>query len=498
MEKKTVHLKLRTVSPIHVGAAQEKHLTRGVDYLVKDDRIYFLDEKKIVKDFDLHRYVTALSNRDLDKLLRPKGIEKYAHTVASVSGEVGADIKKHIIDPLSSQLYTPGTSLKGALRSVLYNRSKAPYHRNETDTFGRIDEDPFRYLQVGDSRFSESKFYNSKTFNLIKDGSSFYGGWKNSLSRRNGPPSSSTQFKSSGFTFPYECISVGAMADVRIVMNASGYRTAINKILRIKGKEQAAVKSVPVVKESLDDLSTFLKYIQDCSAQYITSEIKFFEKYSNAETDSIIKVYKELEILNQQAPLLRLGQGSGFHSITGNYIHPTDHSIDGLDKSRGQKNRKDSAKSRKFVFEKVDGEYMFYPMGYVQLLDPESHRDILEKLKADNDERIAAIKLAKETEQARIQAEAQKDRLRIEEAKKPKMTSPTLFKKNKPLLVDAKVIRSKRPQIFLNIYVEGYEGQEFTVRYPAGMEENTIVQIKAQMQKGKLILQGAPTIKKVK
>jgi len=78
----------------------------------------------------------------------------------------GSDnIDMFIKDPYGNP-YIPGSSLKGAIRTVVFanllakNKSNARYVKNkirhqrsfETDFFGRINEDVFRFLQISDSK----------------------------------------------------------------------------------------------------------------------------------------------------------------------------------------------------------------------------------------------------------------------------------------------------------------------------------------------------------
>ncbi|MCF6357414.1 MAG: cell envelope integrity protein TolA [Draconibacterium sp.] len=105
-----------------------------------------------------------------------------------------------------------------------------------------------------------------------------------------------------------------------------------------------------------------------------------------------------------------MSAGSGFHSITGDWQFD-DFSIDGVNKpqrgpSRGQLNRKDSAKSRKIA---IDGD-AFYLMGFVKLTilseELKAQRESEREAKIEAERKIKAEELAKEkAEQVRIEAE---------------------------------------------------------------------------------------------
>jgi len=68
--------------------------------------------------------------------------------------------------------------------------------------------------------------------------------------------------------------------------------------------------------------------------------------------------------------LLRLGAGSGFHAMTGDWQFD-DHTETGYHQG-GRNHGKKKYKSRKLAFEwdetrGNEGEYVFYPMGFIEL-----------------------------------------------------------------------------------------------------------------------------------
>jgi hypothetical protein len=377
--------------------------------------------------------------------------------------------------------------MKGAIRSILFNKAKAPYHDREEKTFGSIEDDPFKYLQVGDLQFNRSIYINTKTFNLVQEGRNFYGGWKHGSSR------SARKFSPQGFTFPYQCIPAQESSTLRLVLNNEGYNRAIP--LTDYGNNPI-VKSVPVVKESLDNVATLFEYIQRYTEQYLVAEINFYETYATPQTDAIIDVLQSLRSKNQIAPVLRIGQGSGYHSITGNHVHPKDHTIDGIHKNRGTKDRKISAKSRKLAFERVGEEFQFYPMGFVQLLDPEiaAHQSYIKQVNEAYEEeqkaRIIAIEKAKAEADRKLKIEQEK----AEKARQPQMTQLSQFKKNKTRAIDAIVTGKKGNNITFRPMVEGFDEETGEIRYPSGMPVDTVITIQAMLiAKGKkLQYSGSP------
>ncbi len=502
---------IKTLTPVHIGAAQEQHLSKGVDYLTKNGKIYFIDEKKILVpphgtgSFRIDQYTNSLALGSLQKLLKNNNLSAFSYQVVdTVIGEVGSDIKKHISNTMDGKPYIPGTSLKGAIRSVIFNKSKNQRDRRESNTFGRIQEDPFRYLIVGDAFFEDSKYINTKTFNLFKNGNGWQGGWKHGFHGNN-----SENFKSSGFTFPYECIPPNSLTKCHLVLNKNAYLNAsqkqeeINKINNTIFNPQKKIK--PILKKvklfsdltGKNDLNLLLITIKEYTKNYLNKEIAFFKKYSNNETEKIIAEYKRLLELNETAPVLRVGQGSGFHSITGDWKFE-DHT------SPIEKKEHKKYKSRRFAFTKINDDFYFYPMGFVQLLLPDQIKNELESIEKQKKEKAikdaeerkileaAAIKAKKEA----IEKEEQ-ERKAKEERLKPKMVKKADFKKGKLKLIDGEVTGSAYGKVMYKVFVEEFQNEQYEFNYQAGLKPGTVLQVNALItKKGKLNIQGTPIVKR--
>lgn len=451
--KNIIDFYIKVLTPVHIGAAKEKDLFKGVDYVSENGSIYFLDEKKILKDFKLHQYTNSLSKGDLKGLLRNKKLSDYSSKIIdNVAGEIGTDIKTHIKNTLDNKPYIPGTSLKGAIRSVILNIVKpieiSMYDRRtnreiikEIEPFGKTQEDPFHYLIIGDSFFDESRFINSKTFNLFQENGNWEGGWKHKRGN-------SIDFNPNGFTFPYEIIPPDSIAKSRIIINEKAYKQA-----EIKHK----VKKVDFLASlRLEDYQSILfSGIKSYTKIYIEKEIAFFKKYSNQETEIIIKEYERLLELNKKAPVLRIGQGSGFYSITG------DHKFNDHLESINNPRRK--YKSRKFAFKKNGDNYSFFPMGFVQLLLPNQIQNELENIeKRKKIRQVEAkkekIKMEKEAAEAKKAAEekAKKERIAAEEAQKPQFKNYKNLNPKKRYEMEAVVTGSGYPNK-VDVFVK--EGQ---------------------------------------
>jgi len=284
-QKITLQYKLSLLTPVHVGGPQESHYQPGIDFVKGEDKIIFLDEKKIIAAFGIDKYATWLADRQLEREIKKQGVAKFALKTMQYSSGTNTplDIRKNIRSQGTDQLLIPGSSLKGALRSVLFNWAKnGSGPQSEAQVFGNISEDPFRFIQAPDIAFDKSMLVNTKIFNLQKnDWDQWEGGWKHGRS-------TSHQFDDSSFTTLYECIATGSSARLQLQFNRSARVLAGNN-----------------VSQRLDNLlhakqpeALLFEIIQRYTITYLQRELAFFQKYQErvAHAGSIVQMYTQLSI----------------------------------------------------------------------------------------------------------------------------------------------------------------------------------------------------------
>jgi len=501
--------KMRIVTPVHIGGAQEKHLLKGLDFVNEGPTIYFLDEKKIIAKTGINQYSNALATNKLIELIKIQKINlgDISGRQTTITGEVGNEIKTNIKNTISGKPIIPGSSLKGSIRSIIYNyanngtvtptigRNGKPDNM-EVPVLGRIDEDPFRYFIVNDIEFNRSGYINTKTYNLL---SADTGGWKHA---RN----TSVRFNEIGFTFPHEVIPIKEICDFEIVLNHNSIvQAGLKKKILLNNRTKEIFES----KEQ----SILFDTIKNYSNNYLQKEINFFTKYKGEFSNTILDELNRLKELNSQSPLLRLGLGSGFHAMTGDTLHSS-HLIDFIavsgNRTRGKLNRSDSAKSRKLAFEIIDNEYKFYPMGFVQLMTDEyyennfkqQHEERLkltkeiEKLELENRIKAAErLEAERKENDEKIRTKLEQEKLAAAEALKPKTISITALKKAK--YIDAIVCGQEGKMLLFHPYVQGFETQICKIGYSSGMPDGTVIQVKCFSNNGKTLqFQESPIVKK--
>ncbi len=124
-------INLMTLSPLHVGTGQE--LLRDYDYAVYKGRTWRIDEDALLDAAlgpEPGQWDEALLRRPAAELLRPEdyrpgsGLFRYVLRGTPRSGRKGANLREQIKD-VRDQPYLPGSSLKGALRTAVFDHALA-------------------------------------------------------------------------------------------------------------------------------------------------------------------------------------------------------------------------------------------------------------------------------------------------------------------------------------------------------------------------------------
>ena len=534
--------KIRIVTPVHIGGPQEKHLMRGLDYLVNSGKVYFLDEKKIIAKTGILNYSNALANNQLTRLLNNQGInlnEVSAQATTNIVGEIGTDIKTNIKDPLTGRPIIPGSSLKGSLRSVLYKYAGGNSNNNERKVFGNIAEDLFRFIIIHDIPFHQSNFINTKTFNLRNASRQLMGGWKHNLHGQ-----TTESFDSNGFTFPCEVIDIGDIGDFSIIINQKLYETVNTEQQKVSNFNRNNPNARPkpnVLKTNNSTQRIFsnqfdlFEIIQQYTKSYLEKEKAFYETYNTDKSEKIITEIEKLIELNEQSPLLRLGLGSGFHAMTGDtqfnshvetgfwgdpvekdFNHVLNPNFDrnylkfGIPfKLRKARQGTMMFKSRKLAFSGSGDDLKLFPMGFVQLMtneyyeqhfksEFESRKQRLKQQEAEKLAKLAEAKKAWELAQAKALEDeknrAEQERIAKEEALKPKMMEISQLKKAK--WVDGVVTGQDGKKMLFKAFISGFEDKIQEVTYASGMPIGTIIQVMCSSPNGKILqFSGAPKLK---
>ncbi|MCX6252322.1 MAG: type III-A CRISPR-associated RAMP protein Csm5 [Bacteroidetes bacterium] len=383
-------LKLSVLTTVHIGAGSEKYWHDNLDYYYQSGRVYILNQREIASVLSLRelsdwsaKIARSESGFFLGQFFKTHKPAEFSDFSFSISPKPVDDIRTFIRNGYGLP-YIPGSSIKGAIRSVIFNslfntnniKNRKIIDRDtknerllrpneyENEVFGYIGNNLMHLLQVSDSYFTKTILRHTKTFNLINHNGDWEEGWKHGNI-------SAHDFNEQGFVFTYECIDYDENADL-ICSFDKDYLDFLIK------KPEFSAQLIPDTKDPLENL---FRIINLFARTYIEKEIDFYQKHENDTDDSDSRYMIDcLNWLNEQIDdqnkscILRLGQGSGFYSITGDWRF-NDHvqSItypDELNKRKNNQTRQFEGtryKSRKVAFSKENDQYSFDLMGFVKI-----------------------------------------------------------------------------------------------------------------------------------
>jgi len=406
MEKNTINKKynlmMEVLTPLHVGAGSEKDWIFGSDFIVDDGKIKILNLDDVAKYVNIEDLTAALLQKDADLLKNKLGsnLDKTVERTFPANYIGSNDIKTFIKNGLSNRPIVPGSSLKGAIRSiVIHHLLDGSTTLDEKDLMGQADKgDEFmRFIKIADAEFESTGLVNTKIFNLQLG---FKGGWKHGRYQTN------NTFKPDGFNTICEVINPKEQSFLSISISDK----AFDNFYKNSGKPR---KKTEIIE---NDISFLFNIINNHTRAYLRKEKAFFQKYQADKTDKIID---SIENILKQIPsngeycVLKMSAGSGFHSITGDWKFD-DYSIDEVDTSgrvsRGKLKGEKSTKSRKIAI--LNNGHLSL-MGFVKLTklsDDEIKRieeeKLLQQIELERKQKERALQLA---EQKQIELEKQQE-----------------------------------------------------------------------------------------
>lgn len=473
-------LEVEAASPVHVGTAAEQHWQNGLDFISQNGKTYVLNFEKLKNKVSVNNLTSYLLNDNKAALKAEIGtdIEAISYKVFDTTIN-DSEIRRFVFNALTAQPVLPGSSLKGAIRSILFKHffEKLDYYAAkgfdrqkandcEKQLLGGFDDSVMRFFQLSDTTFESSIVANSKVFNLQTNNE---GGWKNG-------GFTNTHFDTRKFNTQYECLPPTAKG-----YSTLSFKKTPSKLLLKEGAKSDKIKTPPRNTHSFlqsFEFKTLFSIVNQHTLSYLAKEIAFYEKYafdtaSNAVLDALISLKEQAEQLDDsQECMLRMSAGSGFHSITGDWQY--NDFINTGKHSGGRNHGKQKFKSRKVAFYNTENGMQYAPMGFI-ILRQTSKEALATALKQAE----AATEAAAKAEEERLEAE----RLAAEEAKKPQMID---VKPKNGLEVDAVVTQSDKPTK-VNIYIKGYEKKYFIMSDCAAMPLGYVCRVKLVVQKKRIL-----------
>lgn len=384
--KYTVTLKVLT--PLFIGQGIEKDWVKGIDYIDQDNTLYHLDLSKMRKEgIDMNQLSLLFIKQDTE------GVRKLIGDKLAAVSDFQLSLPCTSSNPIRTffrNQYTqcptiPGSSLKGAIRSILFANMRGSEETRNEAVFGKLKNggDFMRFIRVGDFAFPETgstHLTNTKIYNLHRDKNdqTWLGGWKHEKNSTN------KEFKDKGFNTICECISNDSTAIGSILLSP----TLFNALLKYNTELEQKYKDGKVdqkyyernridiphedAKKRLleEDIKDLCDIINRHTMNYLTKELAFFEKFidgTHADTikeaiDTLLHMFASLQ---PNECILKLGAGSGFHSITGDWQF--DDFVSGGELRRDKDHQNNLPKSRKIAITQKGEKCSFELMGFIKL-----------------------------------------------------------------------------------------------------------------------------------
>ena len=320
---------IKTITPVHIGNG--RFLQSKTEYVFGKEKIGIVDDAKVLKLIGEERipnWVLSIEEgKGLVKFLDEYGIKP---KLSEISGRnIGyqcdknqaknqASLKEQLFNGMGLP-YIPGSSIKGAIRSAIYNEEVRnigrPLSRDEISEYGRLkgtvlekklfgrdpNHDVFRFLQIGDAYFEPDTTVAMNMVNInIKPDGAIFDSSKNQL---------------------IEAIGEKKAANFSMKLNQNG----IDSNLKFH-----TIDEVPASFASFDAL---FKSINDNTRILVEEESEFWNEYDSE--DSVKKYLEKLGVIlneinscSEKECVLRMGHGSGYVFISGNLIKHSQYITD--------------------------------------------------------------------------------------------------------------------------------------------------------------------------
>ena len=435
MEDKRYPIELEVLTPLSVGAGNDNEWTNGIDFVEKDGKVYVIDiQKAESQGIDMSRLAELYLNRDRKgmAILIGNKLESVSRLVFDSPVHSDNNIKTFLRTQLYDKPVVAGSSIKGAVRSVLFNYLRDNECADE-EVFGRMKDgtDFMRFIRIGDIELPSTALVNSKVFNLRGHENQWQGGWKHAYTDKNGISHTDGKYSPVGFNTLYEC----ALPGMKGLGNISMARDAFELLCKSGTRLSHAEKKRQLMDGSVRGL---FEIINVHTREYLRKEKRFFEEYPAERTEELIDSLDRLLSLipnDGSSCLLKMSAGAGFHAITGDWEYP--NHIEPYDAHRHPRSKAPIPyKSRKIA------EYggSLYEMGFVKLrlLDADELQASNDALTQDHAERInrlvASYKQSVAEQQRAVMELRQREQQAKEEAEKLRQVEGPLEAANQDYL----------------------------------------------------------------
>lgn len=441
-------------TPIHIGAGEQSDWQKELDFIQEDDFVKLINWNALFKKHPnrIDQYSAQLKSSRLKLKADERLFTNELYAPMAIRDALAGLVRDGLGRP-----YLPGSSLKGALSSVFLHDAKplSSQHKDSktlAEFTGTFQNNLFNAIQIGDVYFDKTQVLPSKIYNLMKEsGGEWIAGWKHGHQRTN------EKFNNKDFITPLEVFTPNQEGHLRVVFQPEKVKKSLADASRKAAGKIGQMGFWPFFKNAMNT----------ASRAHLEREITFLEYFEGENRDTVLKGYNYLlKLINLfenndfDTALLRVGFGSGYHSLTGNWhfdnhIHPVEHPRNGK-----------HYKSRKLLFYSKNGSYHFLPLGFII---------------------ISAEKLDLSTPSwfpPYDEKKADKEATAAQEKPKPEWIKPEEVKDQ--MWLDAEVIGQEGKYMILKLFIEGGQYENVKFSYPSGWQKDALVKVKIDFIRKKL------------
>ena len=466
MEDKRYPIELEVITPLSVGAGNDNEWVKGLDFVQKDGKVYVIDMQKVAAaGIDVGALTTLFLKSDdkgICQLLGNK-IGELSRYVFDLPAKTDNNIKTFLRTQFYDKPLVVGSSIKGSIRSALFNYLRMDEQKNE-EVFGTMKDgtDFMRFIRIGDVEMPSTVLVNTKLFNLRKGGEEWLGGWKQLMNKTIG------DYNPVGFNTLYECVAPGekGLGNISLAVNAFSLLEEFGNV-----RSPYASKKRKLLKEPINCL---FQVINDVTKAYLQKEQAFFQKYDAERSDEVLRCIESLLSMipsDGSSCLMKMSAGVGFHSITGDWQY------DDYDKTKlwtdGRHAGKKKYKSRKIA----EYNHRLQLMGFVCLHAVSQDEAI---------KREQALQQRHEDQQTKIQDAVKQREIDIQQkaAAEQARRQAVELEKQKTEEYNRLILQAKQ-NMNSELWEEAIANLEkAAVLYP---EKTEVAQLKAECQKAKSI-----------
>lgn len=472
MEDRRYPIELEVITPLSVGAGNDNEWVKGLDFVQKEDKVYVIDMQKVAAvGVDLEALTALFLKSDdsgISQLLGSK-IGELSRYVFDLPAKTDNNIKSFLRTQFYDKPLVAGSSIKGSIRSALFNYLRTDEQKNE-EVFGTMKDgtDFMRFIRIGDVEMPSTVLVNTKIFNLRGHGSDWQGGWKHRSTDKEGNSHTDAHYDPVGFNTLYECVAPGekGFGNISLAVNAFDLLEKFGNVRSPYAGKKRTLLNEPV--------NCLFQVINDVTKAYLQKERAFFLKYDAERSDEVINCIDSLLSMipsDGSSCLMKMSAGVGFHSITGDWQY------DDYDKTKlwtdGRHAGKKKYKSRKIV----EYNHRLQLMGFVRLhaLSQDEAAKREQVLQQRHDDQQTKILNAVKQREIDIQ-----QRTAVEQARKQEM----VLEKQKLEELNSLILQAKQDKD-----VEQWDEaianlEKAAVLYP---ESTEVAQLKAECQNAKSI-----------